>query len=108
MLGKFNLGSLMKGAKKIQEMIEKNQEELRKTEVTGESGAGLVAITMTGLYSVKKLQLADELLSEPKEIIQDLIVAAINNATQKVSKITQNKMTDMTQLFGGLDEDKID
>jgi nucleoid-associated protein EbfC len=106
MLGKFNLGSLMKGAKRIQDMIEKNQEELRKTEVTGESGAGLVIVTMTGLYAVTKLQLADELLSEPKEIIQDLIVAAMNNATQKVGKITQNKMTDMTQLFGGLDDDK--
>lgn len=104
MLGKFNIGSLMKGAKKIQEMIEKNQEELAKTEVTGESGAGLVIVTMTGLYAVKNLQLADELLSEPKEIIQDLIVAAVNNATQKVGKITQNKMTDMTQLFGGMDE----
>lgn len=108
MLGKFNLGSLMKGAKRIQDMIEKNQEELRKTEITGESGAGLVTVTMTGLYAVTKLQLADELLSEPKEIIQDLIVAAMNNATQKVGKITQNKMTDMTQLFGGLDEDKAD
>lgn len=107
MLGKFNLGSLMKGAKRIQEMMEKNQEELRKTEVTGESGAGLVTVTMTGLYTITKLQLADELLSEPKEIIQDLIVAAMNNATQKVGKMTQNKMTDMAQLFGGLDDDKV-
>lgn len=106
MLGKFNLGSLMQGAKKIQDMIEKNQDELAKTEVTGESGAGLVKVVMNGLYSVSALTLADELLTEPKEIIQDLIAAAVNNATQKVSKITQSKMSDMTQLFGGLGDDK--
>lgn len=104
MLGKFNLGALMKGAKKIQEMVEKNQQELANLEINGESGAGLVKVTLTGLYHVKDLQLADELLSEPKEIIQDLIAAAINNATQKIGKITQGKMSDMTQLFGGLNE----
>ncbi len=104
MLGKFNLGALMKGAKKIQEMVEKNQQELASLEINGESGAGLVKVTVTGLYHVKDLQLADELLTEPKEIIQDLIAAAINNATQKIGKITQSKMSDMTQLFGGLNE----
>ncbi len=108
MLGKFNLGSLMKGAKKIQEVIEKNQEELGKAEVTGESGAGLVTVTMTGLYVVKNLKLADELLTESKEVIQDLITAAINNASQKASKLAQSKMTDMSQLFGGMGDDSGD
>ncbi len=108
MLGKLNLGSLMKGAKKIQEMIEKNQEELANTEIVGESGAGLVKVTITGLYVVKSLYLADELMTEPKEVIQELIAAAMTNATQKVTKITQNKMSDMTQLFGGLGDDKAD
>lgn len=108
MLGKLNLGSLMKGAQKIQEIIEKNQEELANTEIVGESGAGLVKVTITGLYVVKSLHLADELLTEPKEVIQELIAAAMTNATQKVTKITQNKMSDMTQLFGGLGDDKTD
>lgn len=106
MLGKLNIGSLMKGAKKIQDLIEKNQEELAKAEITGESGAGLVKVVMNGLYMVKNLDLADELLSEPKEIIQDLIAAAINNASQKASKAAQSKMSDMTQLFGGLGDDR--
>lgn len=108
MIEKFNLGSLMKGAQKIQEMLEKNQTELAKTEVTGESGAGLVKVTMNGLFSVTHLHLADELLSEPKEVIQDLIIAALNNATHKASKLTQSKMSDMSQLFGGMGNDKPD
>ncbi len=106
MLNKFNLGSLMKGAKKIQEMIEKNQEELAKIEVVGESGAGLVKVIMNGLYAVKNVILADELLTETKEIMQELITAAINNATQKVSKVTQSKMTDMSQLFSTFNDEK--
>jgi nucleoid-associated protein EbfC len=105
MLGKFNLGSLMKGAKKIQEMIEKNQEELSRAEVTGESGAGLVKVTMNGLHIVKDLQISDELMSESKEVLQDLVLAAVNNATQKASKLAQAKMTDMSQLFRGMDEE---
>ncbi|MBS0351180.1 MAG: YbaB/EbfC family nucleoid-associated protein [Proteobacteria bacterium] len=103
MLGKFNLGALMKGAKKVQEMMEKNQEELSKAEVTGESGAGLVKVVMNGLHIVKELQVADELMTESKEVIQDLIAAAFNNATQKASKLAQAKLTDMTQLFRGMD-----
>ena len=106
--GKLNSGSLMKGAQKMQEIIEKNQEELANTEIVGESGAGLVKFTITGLYVVKSLHLADELLTEPKEVIEELIAAAMTNATQKVTKITQNKMNDMTQLFGGLGDDKTD
>lgn len=108
MLGKLNLGSLMKGAQKIQEMIEKNQEDLANTEVTGESGAGLVKVTMTGLRTVTAVRLADELLSETqdKAIIEELIAAAFNNATQKINGVTQNKMTDMTQLFGSLGDGK--
>lgn len=107
MFEKFNLGnlsSLMKGAKKIQEAIQKNQEELAKTEVTAESGAGLVKVTLNGLYAIKHLELGDELLSEPKEIIQDLIIAAINMATQKIGKINQGKMADITQFLGGMEE----
>lgn len=107
MIEKFNLGSIMKGAKKLQEMIEKNQAELAKTEVTGESGAGLVQVKMNGLFSVTHLSLADELLSQPKAVIEELITAAFNNATQKASRLTQSKMSDMSQLFSGLgDSDK--
>ncbi len=100
MFDKFNIGSLMKGAKKIQEMVEKNQEEMGKLEMVGESGAGLVKVVITGLYEVKEVSLTDELLTESKEVIQDLIAAAVNNATQKVGQITRGRMTDISQLFG--------
>lgn len=105
--GKFNFGALMKGAKKIQEMVEKNQAELAQIEVSGESGAGLVKIRMSGQNELKSIQLSDELLSEPKEVIQDLIVAAVNSANKKVKELTKDKMSDISQLFGGMgDEDK--
>ncbi len=102
--GKFNLGALMKGAKKIQEMVEKNKEELAKLEVVGESGAGLVNIIMTGLYQIKKINIADELLKEPKEVIEELIAAAVNNATQKITQAMQNKMGDMNDLLGNFSD----
>jgi nucleoid-associated protein EbfC len=101
MLGKFNLGALMKGAEKIQKMVEKNQEELANTEVIGEAGAGLVKAVMSGLYILKDLQVADEVKKESDEVQKDLIIAAVNNATQKIANLTQNKMTDMSQLFTG-------
>ncbi len=103
--GKFNLGDLMKGAKKIQEMMEKNQAELAKIEVVGEAGAGLVKVTMSAQYLVKELLLADELLIELKEVIQDLITAAINNATHKINQLIQEKMTNFSQLLN-LQEDQ--
>ncbi len=106
MLGKFNLGALMKGAQKIQEMIEKNQADLANLEVQGEAGAGLVKVTVTGLYAVKDLEIADELLKEPKKIMEELIAAAVTNATQKVAKIAQSKMSDMSQLFGAFGDEK--
>ncbi len=90
--GKFNLGNLMKNAKKIQEMMKKAQDELAKIEVSGESGAGLVKITLSAQHEVIEIKLADDLMKEPKDIIEDLIKAAINDANRKVLKITQEKM----------------
>lgn len=81
--GKFNLGSLMKNAKKIQEMMQKAQDELAKIRVTGESGAGMVKLTMTAQHEVVEMNLDDELLKESKEVIEDLIKAALNDANQK-------------------------
>ena len=101
MLEKFNIGALMKNFKRLQEMVEKNQEEMSKLEIVGESGAGLVKVVITGSYSVKTVTIADELLkTESKEVVEDLVAAAFNNATQKTKQIAQNKMTDFSQLFG--------
>jgi DNA-binding YbaB/EbfC family protein len=106
MIGKFNLGSLMKNAKKIQEMMQKTQEELAKIRVSGEAGAGLVKLTLSAQHEVFELHLADELLKESKEIIEDLIKAAFNDASQKVSKITQEKMMSAGSMFNMPTDDK--
>jgi nucleoid-associated protein EbfC len=98
--GKFNLGSLMKNAKKIQEMMEKAQDDLVKIIVTGESGAGMVVVSVNAQHEVLDVQLSDELLKESKEVIQDLVKAAFNDAGQKVSAITQEKMMSASTMFG--------
>ncbi|MFV9989197.1 MAG: YbaB/EbfC family nucleoid-associated protein [Coxiella endosymbiont of Dermacentor nuttalli] len=101
----FNFNNLMKNAKKIQEMMQKAQEELSKIEVTGESGAGMVKITLTAQHEVIKLVLSDELLKEAKEVVEDLIKAAFNDANQKVVKITKEKvMSSNSYLFDSNNE----
>nr|WP_264435577.1 YbaB/EbfC family nucleoid-associated protein [Coxiella endosymbiont of Dermacentor marginatus] len=101
----FNFNNLMKNAKKIQEMMQKAQEELSKIEVTGESGAGMVKITLTAQHEVVKLVLSDELLKEAKEVVEDLIKAAFNDANQKVIKITKEKvMSSNSRLFDSNNE----
>lgn len=103
--GKFNLGSLMKNAKKIQEMMEKAQDELAKIRVTGEAGAGLVKVVVTAQHEVVSVDIADEALKESKEVIEDLVKAAFNDANQKAGKITQEKMMATGNLFGGAGDD---
>ncbi|MCH9644259.1 MAG: YbaB/EbfC family nucleoid-associated protein [Gammaproteobacteria bacterium] len=102
MLGdKFNLGSLLKNAKKMQEMMEETQTELANTEVSGESGAGAVKVVMTARHQIKVLDIDDSIIKEDKAVLQELIIAALNDANQKVEKITQAKMMDASKLFGG-------
>lgn len=101
MLGdKFSLGKLLKGAKQIQSMMEQAKEDLEKIEVTGESGAGAVTILMNGCRQVIQVKLDDTILQESKEIIEELIAAAVNNAVNKVDEITKAKMMDASKLFG--------
>lgn len=94
------LGNLMKNAGKIQEMMKKQQEELEKIEVIGEAGAGDVKVTMTAKHYAKKIEISDDIKNEDKEILEDLIAAAINDAASKVEKITQEKMSGLGQMFG--------
>jgi len=94
-----DLSSLMDGARRIQEEYKKAGEELKKMMVTGESGAGLVKVTMNGQHDVKEVKLEDELLTQPKEIIEDLFAAAINNAVQRVSANTKGKFSQLNSLF---------
>ena len=98
MTGKF--GDLMKQAQKVQEQMQKMQEELAKMEVTGESGAGLVKVTMTGRHDVKRVQIDDSLLKEDKEVLEDLIAAAVNDAVRRVEQNNQDKMSGLAAGMG--------
>lgn len=95
-----NLGNLMKNAGKIQEAMKQQQAELEKIEVTGEAGGGDVTVVMTAKHYVRHLEIKPEIWQEEKSIVEDLIASAINDATQKVEKIAQEKMAGLSQLFG--------
>jgi nucleoid-associated protein EbfC len=90
------LGDLMKQAQEMQANMQKAQEELARAEVTGQSGAGLVSVVMTGRYDVKQVSLDDSLMSEDKEILEDLLAAAVNDAVRKVEANSKEKMAGMT------------
>lgn len=92
-------GDMMKQAKKMQENLANAQNEIANLEVTGESGAGLVSVLMTGKHDVKKVTVDDSVLSEEKELLEDLLAAAVNDAVRKVESATQAKMAKVT---GGL------
>ena len=98
---KGGLGNIMKQAQAMQENMQKAQAELASIEVTGESGGGMVSLVMTCRHDVKKVSIDPELMgdAQDKEILEDLIAAAMNDAVRKVEKTTQEKMSGLT---GGL------
>ena len=93
---KGGLGNLMKQAQKMQEDMQKAQEELKNLEVEGQAGGGMIKITMTGKYAVRRVQIDDSLLSDDKDMLEDLIAAAINDASNKVEALTKDQMSDLT------------
>lgn len=93
---KGGLGDLMKQAQQMQEKMKSMQEELARAEVTGQSGAGLVRVTMTGRHDVRKVEIDDSLMSEDKEILEDLIAAAVNDAVRRVEENQKEKMSELT------------
>lgn len=93
---KGGMGALMKQAQEMQEKMQKMQEELANAEVTGQSGAGLVSIVMTGRHDVKRVTIDPSLMTEEKEVLEDLIAAAINDAVRKVEQNAQQQMAGMT------------
>lgn len=97
---KGGFGNIMQQAQKMQEGLQKIQEEIANTEVTGESGAGLVKVVMTGRHDVKHVEIDPGLLSDEKEILEDLLAAAVNDANRRVEAMTQEKMTDFTSGMG--------
>ncbi len=93
---KDGLGNIMKQAQQMQENMQKAQEEIAKLEVTGESGAGLVKITMTGRHDVKNVSIDPTLVGDDKDMLEDLIAAAVNDANRRVESMTQEKMSGLT------------
>ncbi|MBS7326562.1 MAG: YbaB/EbfC family nucleoid-associated protein [Thiopseudomonas sp.] len=93
---KGGMAGLMKQAQMMQEKMQKMQEELANAEVTGESGAGMVSVVMTGRHDVRRVSIDDSLMQEDKEILEDLIAAAVNDAVRKIEKSSQDNMSNMT------------
>ena len=93
---KGGMGDLMKQAQKMQENLQKAQAEVANLEVNGESGAGLVKIVMNGRHDVKRVAIDASLMEEDKDILEDLIAAAINDAVRKVETQSQEKMASVT------------
>ncbi len=93
---KGGMGNLMKQAQQMQEKMQQAQEEIANAEVVGESGAGLVKIVMNGRHDVKQVDIDTSLMSEDKEILEDLIAAAVNDAVRKIESTSQDKMSGLT------------
>lgn len=90
------LGNIMQQAQKMQEDIQKAQDELAAMQVQGESGGGLVTVLMTGKREVRKVSIDDSLVEDEKDMLEDLVAAAINDAVHKVAKMKKEKMADLT------------
>ncbi|MCP5161820.1 MAG: YbaB/EbfC family nucleoid-associated protein [Hahellaceae bacterium] len=97
---KGGMNELMRQAQRMQEQLQKAQEELANAEVNGESGAGLVQIVMTGRHDVKKVTIDPSLMSEDKELLEDLLAAAVNDAVRKVEANSQAKMGNLGAGMG--------
>lgn len=94
------LGDLMKQAQQMQANMQKMQEELAKTEVKGESGAGLVSVVMNGRHDVKRVSIDASLMGEDKDMLEDLLAAAVNDAVRKVEAQSRAQMEKMTAGMG--------
>lgn len=94
-----NIGNMMKQAQAMQANMQKVQAEIAALEVVGESGGGMVKVTMTGQHNVKRVQLEPAVVSEDREMLEDLIAAAANDAVKKLEARIQEKMS---SVMGGL------
>jgi hypothetical protein len=92
----MGLGDLMKKAQRMQEDMKLAQERLAQEQVVGESGGGLVKITLTGKYEVKRVEIDSSLMGDDKEMLEDLVAAAFNAASQRVAEKAKESMAEMT------------
>jgi len=93
---KGGLGNLMKQAQQMQANVQKAQEEIANMEATGESGGGLVKVTLTGRHEARRVVIDDSLIGDDKDMLEDLIAAAINDAAHKIDALSQEHMAGMT------------
>jgi DNA-binding YbaB/EbfC family protein len=97
---KANLGNLMKQAQQMQENMKAMQEKLATIEIEGQAGAGLVKVTMTCRHDVKRIDIDSSLFDDDKEMLEDLVAAAVNDAVRKVETATQEHMASVTSGLG--------
>lgn len=97
---KGGLGNLMKQAQKMQADMQKAQEEIGRMEVTGQAGGGLVSVVINGHYEVRRVEIDDSLFEDDRDMIADLVAAAMNDAVRRVRETTQERMSEMTSGMG--------
>jgi len=97
---KGQMGQLMRQAQQMQENMEKAQRELAALEVVGESGGGMVKATMTCKHEMRGIQIDPALLGDDKDMLEDLVAAAVNDAVRKVEQTVQEKYAGMTSGLG--------
>ncbi|GAA5134374.1 YbaB/EbfC family nucleoid-associated protein [Alloalcanivorax gelatiniphagus] len=95
----FDMNNLLQQAQAMQEKMKQAQEDVAKAEVTGESGAGLVKVVMNGRHDVKSVTIDDSLMGEDKDMLEDLLAAAVNDAVRRVERQQQDMMKGMTDGF---------
>ncbi|GBL05889.1 YbaB/EbfC family nucleoid-associated protein [Glaciecola sp. KUL10] len=93
---KGGMGNMMKQAQQMQEKMKKAQDELATLEVTGEAGAGMVKITMTCNHNIRRVDIDESLMDDDKDMLEDLIAAAMNDAVRRVQETSQEKMAGVT------------
>ena len=96
---KGGIGNIMRQAQAMQENLKKAQEQLATIEVTGSAGGGMVNVVMTCRHDIKRVQIDPSLMQDDKEVLEDLIAAAVNDAVRKVESTTQEKMAGLTAGF---------
>ena len=97
---KGGMGNIMKQAQQMQEKMQKMQEDIAKMEVIGESGAGLVKVTMLGSHNVKRINIDESLMEDDKDMLEDLIAAAMNDAVRRVEEMNKEQMGKLTGGMG--------
>ncbi len=96
MFGKGGLGNLMKQAQQMQDKMQQVQQEIAEMEVTGESGAGLVQVTINGAHNCRRVEVDPSLLEDDKDMLEDLVAAAFNDAARRIAEAQQEKMASVS------------